>query len=238
MCPAEAAANAAGKAKDTAADYAGSAADEARQFAGHATDKAQGKPTGVWDSIKNTITGQKGNGAAAGDVVGDTVHDTVQAAKDTAGEHYESAGHIFENYCCWSEKPACCWRQIVLCNMHMGRQGCTEAWRGVTWRSREAWWSSCLLSCAIHHGPVADGCSQQSCWHILLQSVCCSVHSQMLPAATAGHQPMLHMHAHVHIKTAAADVNVQCLSQCDTAKSASQPRRILLRRRAHTRAHT
>lgn len=74
-----------GSASSDASQYASGAAGDlkhqAGQFADHASAAAQGKQPGVWDKLKNTVTGHANDGANAGDSAGQYVHDAGQYAQ-------------------------------------------------------------------------------------------------------------------------------------------------------------
>lgn len=78
---------AAGSAADYARDSAYNAKDGAATFAQHASDRAQGKPQGVFDKIRNLVTGESSHPATAGDTAGDY----ARGVADIAGQQISSA---------------------------------------------------------------------------------------------------------------------------------------------------
>lgn len=81
----------AGSATGDAAQYAkdsiNSAKDAAGQFAGHAGNTAQGKQGGIWDKVKNVVTGHSNDAANAGETAGEYVN----SARNTAGQYAQDA---------------------------------------------------------------------------------------------------------------------------------------------------
>lgn len=78
---------AAGSAADYARDSAYSAKNAAGTFAQHASDRAQGKPQGVFDKLRNLVTGESSHPATAGDTAGEY----ARGLADSAGQHISSA---------------------------------------------------------------------------------------------------------------------------------------------------
>ena len=78
---------AAGSAADYARDSAYSAKDAAGTFAQHASDRAQGKPQGVFDKLRNLVTGESSHPATAGDTAGQY----ARGVADAAGQQISSA---------------------------------------------------------------------------------------------------------------------------------------------------
>ena len=78
---------AAGSAADYARDSAYNTKDAAGTFAQHASDRAQGKPQGVFDKVRNLLTGESSHPAAAGDTAGEY----ARGVADAAGQHISSA---------------------------------------------------------------------------------------------------------------------------------------------------
>ena len=65
-------------ASQAASNTAGDLKHQAGQFVDHASAAAQGKQPGVWDKLKNTVTGHSNDGANAGDTAGQYVNDAGQ----------------------------------------------------------------------------------------------------------------------------------------------------------------
>lgn len=80
------AAAAAGQAADYARDRAFDAKDAAGQFGQHAYDRAQGKPEGVFDKLRNFVSGSSHPATA-----GDTAGEYVRGVADSAGKQASSA---------------------------------------------------------------------------------------------------------------------------------------------------
>lgn len=78
---------AAGSAADYARDSAYNAKDSAGTFAQHASDRAQGKPQGVFDKIRNLVSGESSHPATAGDTAGEY----ARGVADSAGQQISSA---------------------------------------------------------------------------------------------------------------------------------------------------
>ena len=74
-----------GSASSDASQYASNTAGDlkhqAGQFVDHASAAAQGKQPGVWDKLKNTVTGHANDGANAGDTAGQYVNAAGQYAQ-------------------------------------------------------------------------------------------------------------------------------------------------------------
>ena len=83
-----------GSASSDASQYASNTAGDlkhqAGQFVDHASAAAQGKQPGVWDKLKNTVTGHANDGVNAG---------------DTTGQHLNAAGQYVQVSIFWTCPP-------------------------------------------------------------------------------------------------------------------------------------
>lgn len=79
--------SAAGDAAQYVKDSAKQGKDAAGQFAGHASNTAQGKQGGIWDKVKNVVTGHSNDAANAGETAGEYVN----SASNTAGQYAQDA---------------------------------------------------------------------------------------------------------------------------------------------------
>lgn len=79
--------SAAGNAAQYAKDSVNQGKDAAGQFAKHASNTAQGKQGGIWNKVKNVVTGQSNDAANAGETAGEYVN----SARNTAGQYAQDA---------------------------------------------------------------------------------------------------------------------------------------------------
>ena len=104
-----------GSASSDASQYASNTAGDlkhqAGQFVDHASATAQGKQPGVWDKLKNSVTGHGNDGANAGDAAGQYVN---------AAGQYAQASLLLLSFCAFvlAILMPCCsvLLSVLLCN--------------------------------------------------------------------------------------------------------------------------
>ena len=104
-----------GSASSDASQYASNTAGDlkhqAGQFVDHASAAAQGKQPGVWDKVKNTVSGHANDGVNAGDAAGSYVN--------AAGEYVQvSSLHLSVQFCCGMQICLVCWFVGVCTEQH------------------------------------------------------------------------------------------------------------------------
>lgn len=137
--------SAAGDAAQYAKDSVNSAKDAAGQFAGHASNTAQGKQGGIWDKVKNVVTGHSNDAANAGETAGEYVN----SARNTAGQYAQDAKNQADHQSNKAGKYAQVWYPLSCCD------GCYE--QALLYSANSSLQSTChvvvdavLFACAIH----------------------------------------------------------------------------------------
>ena len=126
--------SATGKARNAAGDAYAAAKDAANsggQFVNHASAAAQGKQPGVWDKVKNTVTGHSNDGVNAGDAAG--------AYVNAAGEYVQvSSLHLSVQWHANFLNLLVCWclYRVLLLQWLLHMTGCSAA--------------LCLTVCLLH----------------------------------------------------------------------------------------
>ena len=76
--------SAAGDAAQYAKDSVNQAKDAAGQFVGHASNTAQGKQGGIWDKVKNAVSGHSNDAVNSGEAVGNAAYNAKNSVGQTA----------------------------------------------------------------------------------------------------------------------------------------------------------
>ena len=108
--------SAAGDAAQYAKDSVNQAKDAAGQFVGHASNTAQGKQGGIWDKVKNVVTGQSNDAANAGERAGEY----VDSARNSAGQYAQDAKGQANHQSGKASKYAQVWHCFHCCCLSRG----------------------------------------------------------------------------------------------------------------------
>ena len=126
--------SAAGDAAQYAKDSVNSAKDAAGQFAGHASNTAQGKQGGIWDKVKNVVTGHSNDAANAGETAGEYVNSArntagqyAQDAKNQADHQSNKAGKYAQVWHLLSWCDGCCDQGLRVCKQNANTFGCLQS---------------------------------------------------------------------------------------------------------------
>ena len=106
--------SAAGDAAQYAKDSVNQANDAAGQFVGHASNTAQGKQGGIWDKVKNAVSGHSNDAANSGEAVGNAAYNAKNSVGQTAQDAKAAADQASGKASAYAQ--VCATTLLLLCH--------------------------------------------------------------------------------------------------------------------------